>query len=628
MRRFRIIIPLLFCLTAVFGQQQKERVIRFHSDIQIDADGRIEVVEHIKLYAAGIDIKRGFARDLPLYRENKKGRRVRMDYKILSVRCNNVDTKYKTENENGNLAVYIGDEDVFLKAGEYDYIIRYQCYGHIGFFDDFDELYWNVTGTDWMFPIEKASAAITLPGNAVAGKTDYYTGRKGATGKNCSVENRGNVQMFTTTQRLAPYEGLSVVVTFPRDIVSRPPPPPKVETFWYNHRNSICGWTGVLICLFYFFNGITKMGKRPVKPIVIPTFKPPRDLSPAAVFYLTKRLYNSKAFTATLVEMAVKGALNIRCEKKNKFSKKKYSLINKSNTERLRPEEKKIHTAIFDQSETVEVSRENNAKFYLVDTECKESIEKQWNIEDFFHENHVRIFLGGILLFTVFGLYLFLTGATDEILYALAVSIPFIGVAFFYFLKRGFEIRPGWKTISVCIFIALIAMMMLTEDNTEVHLPSMAFFTLMPLFYMWYGKRIRMFTPDGAQLDAELKGFKMYMKIAEEHRLNLLTPPERTPELFEKLLPYAIALGVSNDWCKKFNDVLKQFNYHPEWYNDVDDFSSLDFTSTFAALGSSFNSSITISSGSSSSGSSDWSSGSDGGGSSGGGGGGGGGRGW
>jgi uncharacterized membrane protein YgcG len=142
-----------------------------------------------------------------------------------------------------------------------------------------------------------------------------------------------------------------------------------------------------------------------------------------------------------------------------------------------------------------------------------------------------------------------------------------------------------------------------------------------------------MYTPDGAKLTAELDGFKIYIKTAEEHRLNLLNPPERTPELFEKLLPYAMALGVSNEWCQKFGDVLMRFNYRPDWYDDPNFVSSgftvASFAGTFASLSSSFSTSVgSASSSSSSSGSSSWSSGSSGGGYSGGGGGGGGGRGW
>ena len=145
MRRLKVFILLLFCLTAA-NSQQHERIIRFHADITIDTDGRIEIAEHIKVYAAGIEIKRGIVREIPLYRRDNKGKRVRMDYKVLSVKCNGTNTQYRTENENRNLVIYIGDANVLLTKGEHDYTVVYESYGHIGFFDDYDELYWNVTG--------------------------------------------------------------------------------------------------------------------------------------------------------------------------------------------------------------------------------------------------------------------------------------------------------------------------------------------------------------------------------------------------------------------------------------------------------------------------------------------------
>jgi uncharacterized membrane protein len=170
------------------------------------------------------------------------------------------------------------------------------------------------------------------------------------------------------------------------------------------------------------------------------------------------------------------------------------------------------------------------------------------------------------------------------------------------------------------------------EGDWAIHWPSVVFFAAMSLAYVFYARRLSVFTAEGAALSAEIDGFKMYMKTAEEHRLKMLTPPERTPELFERLLPYALALDVANDWCKKFDNVLKRFNYQPEWYNGAEDISVTGFATTFTALNTSFNRSVSNAqkdpSSSGSSGSSDWSSGSSGGGYSGGGGGGGGGRGW
>ena len=48
----------------------------------------------------------------------------------------------------------------------------------------------------------------------------------------------------------------------------------------------------------------------------------------------------------------------------------------------------------------------------------------------------------------------------------------------------------------------------------------------------------------------------MYLGVAEEDRLNALNPPEKTPELFERFLPYAVALDVENRWAERFAGVL------------------------------------------------------------------------
>jgi uncharacterized membrane protein len=162
----------------------------------------------------------------------------------------------------------------------------------------------------------------------------------------------------------------------------------------------------------------------------------------------------------------------------------------------------------------------------------------------------------------------------------------------------------------------------------HIHWVTWLFALAMPAIYILYVYLIKAPTVLGAQTIAELEGFRMYLKTTEENRLNLLMPPERTPELFEKLLPYAIALDVENEWCKKFDDVLAQFNYNPLWYSGNGLFVASAFGNSFAR---SFTTSVEIARGnptSSSSGSGHWSSGSGGGGFSGGGGGGGGGGGW
>jgi uncharacterized membrane protein YgcG len=620
-----VFVSLLFCLL-VYGQQN-ERIIRFHSDIVIDTVGWVAVTEYINVYAAGKDIKRGIIREIPVYREDVNGKRKKVDINILSVHCNGQPVKYRSENKGFDILIYIGDENVLLTSGEYEYTIAYTSRGHIGFFDTYDELYWNVTGNKWVFEIEKASATVTLPDGASAESTSCYTGVYGSTGKDCSVEDKGNVQRFTSNRLLKPGEGLTVAVSFPRDIVQRS----SLDDDWDTLLFAFFGLTGLFIfAIIYFITSLT-VGKRPKKPVVIPTFTPPNNWSPATIRYLFKRKYDNAAFTATLIDAAVKGAISIECENKS------FALVNKQNTAMLSPEEQQIHSTIFGNSAKVNVSENNHLQFSQAADFLKKTVEKNWKITDLIRENSTSIVIGGLIIGVIITLYT-ITGS-ENVFWAYLLTSPIQMICLLELWMNGFRknagtgvIIGGFVLMLICPAVA-IGIMLDENSPAEIHWLSAGFFALMAVLYLYYARRVKVPTEQGAKIAAELEGFRMYMKTAEEHRLNILTPPEKTPELFEALLPYAIALDVSNQWCKKFDNVLSKCHYHPKWYNDYNDFVEKDFNKRFETLTSSLNKSVVSAqrdpaSSSSSSGSGSWSSGSRGGGHSGGGGGGGGGRGW
>jgi uncharacterized membrane protein len=131
----------------------------------------------------------------------------------------------------------------------------------------------------------------------------------------------------------------------------------------------------------------------------------------------------------------------------------------------------------------------------------------------------------------------------------------------------------------------------------------------------------------GRKVLDEVLGFKDYLEVAEKDELNLRNPPEKTPQLFEAYLPYALALGVDQRWSEKFaatHAAVREPDstaYSPAWYRGSWNSNSLSATtSNFStALNTAITSSVTPPGSSSGGG---------GGGFSGGGGGGGGGGGW
>jgi len=128
-------------------------------------------------------------------------------------------------------------------------------------------------------------------------------------------------------------------------------------------------------------------------------------------------------------------------------------------------------------------------------------------------------------------------------------------------------------------------------------------------------------TRTGRELLDQAEGFRLYLDVAEKDEMSFRNPPEKTPELFEKYLPFALALDVEQAWAERFAGLFHRLEqegeaYRPHWYSGRH-WGSSSLAGFSSAVGGSLGSAIASSSTAPGS-----SSGSGGGGSSGGGGGG------
>jgi len=199
----KLVTSLLFLLLSA-PVQAAEYIEFFHSDIEVRRNGDLMVTETIRVKAEGKAIRRGIYRDFPTRYRDARGRDLNVGFELLSVKRDDRAEAYHTKNMSNGIRVYIGDSNVYLKPGFYDYQIRYRSSRQLGFFDDFDELYWNVTGTDWTFEIRKASARVTLPDTASNLTLTGYTGPWRATTQELNFRRiSANQAYFETTRALA-----------------------------------------------------------------------------------------------------------------------------------------------------------------------------------------------------------------------------------------------------------------------------------------------------------------------------------------------------------------------------------------------------------------------------------------
>ncbi len=201
-----------------------EVIEQFDVIIEVEANGTLTVTETIRVRAEGREIKRGIYRDISLAFIDDEGCHRQATFKLLDVRRDGRPQPYFTERNYSGIRINAGEQNVFLQPGTYTYRFRYEYGRQIRFLADHDELFWNVTGNEWAFPIRSASVTIRLPQNAAPVHWTAYTGYFGERGRDWrgEVASDGALRV-TSTRPLALGEGLSVVVKIPAGLVQPPP---------------------------------------------------------------------------------------------------------------------------------------------------------------------------------------------------------------------------------------------------------------------------------------------------------------------------------------------------------------------------------------------------------------------
>jgi uncharacterized membrane protein len=532
MHRRAAAVLALSLLAAAAAQAQRTLVIQsFDATIDVAADGSVRVEEVIVPKFTGS--WNGIFRTIPVQYRTPQGLNYTLRLDIESITDEEGrELRYESSRERHyrKLKIWVPGAADTTKTVK----VRYRVANGLRFFDEHDELYWNVTGDEWDVPIESASALVRLPEGVSGVRATAFRGAYGSTEQSGVTVEASGVRV-ETTNGLGFREGLTVVVGWNPGVVHRPTTAQKIVALVYSNL-PLALPPLVFLVMWRLWRA---RGRDPELAPISTQYEPPSQMTPAELGTLVDGRPDMRDITATIVDLAVRGYLHITETEDPRFfglfSNKDYTFTVKkprSDWSGLKAHERDLLEAMFGAVESVTLSDLKN-KFYKHLPGLKEGLYKMLVSGGFYtgRPDRVRLLyiVGGVI---VGGIVAVLSGS----------------------LMSALGMQPAAAVVAGILSGLIIA----------------AFGWFMP------SRTVR-----GTRELEKVLGFQEFLSRVEADRLERMV---KTPQLFETFLPYAMALGVEDNWAKAFEGI---YNQPPQWYTGpggVHAFRPGTFTNNLAAM--------------------------------------------
>ena len=511
-QRAAFVALLAFGLVASASARQL-KIQKFSAEIFVQPDSTLDVTETIE--ANFIGAWHGLYRTIPVEYVTPQG----FNYSLF------VKFDGATDAAGQSLKVESSREGHYLKWKIYiddatdverTIHLHYQVRNGLKFFEDHDELYWNVTGDEWDVPVGNASAQILLPPGVTGVRTNEFTGSNGSRAQNAEVTASENTVEVSMLRPLSFHEGLTIVVGWDKGFVKEPGTGDLIDQFLASNWPIFFPVPVFLIMFWLWFT----RGRDPrVGPIAV-QYAPPDGMSPAEAGALVDESAAMRDITATIVDLAVRGYIVIEEKEKSGMMglihNKDYVFHLKKNPKEwagLKSHELTLLAGIFSNGAATDVELSS--------------------LQNEFYKN--------------------LPGIKNDIFDAL--------MSHGYFQHRPDYVRSGYVTGGIAIGILLIFIGNALSRKTGVAIaPFFVAGILSGGIIAVFGWFMPARTADGAKALAGVLGFEDFLTHVEADHMNRIS---QTPETFEKFLPYAMALGVEKKWVGAFQNIYSQ---PPSWY--------------------------------------------------------------
>ncbi len=510
---FSLFLNLSLILFVSPGFAQYFTIEKFHSDIMVQEDSSMIVKETIETQFD--QPRHGIYREIPFKYRDDLGKMVVTPTRVLSVTNESGKAwKYRVDKTGRIVNIRIGDAKRYV-SGHQTYVITYEVENAILFFDDHDELYWNVTGNYWKAPIKEASATVSLTTN-VKSKNLMGAGFEGRYGskEECTFETYDNIGRFSAKRSLGMGEGLTLALGWDKGLIS--PPSSWKKFLWAVNPGE--NWIFLLpvFSFVYMANRWYRKGRDPrVRESVAVMYEPPKfdnkPLTPAEVGTIIDEKLDPRDITSTIVGLAVKGYIKI--------------------------EEVKHEGLIFDKTD-----------YYLRKVKGADA-----DVTSFERELMERVLPGGSSGVRI-----------SDLKNKFYVHLPMLKKALYeelkrkkYFLNSPERVRNSYIAAGIVVMIVAVLAFVFLIPNAGGRDIIAGALTAIPV--VAFAKFMPAKTRAGASTYMDILGFEEFMKRAEKDRLERMADAN----LFSKFLPYAIALDVVDNWANAFEGIYQD---PPDWY--------------------------------------------------------------
>ncbi len=582
----------LWLLPVVWAAPSPFRVLSYDTLVQLETNGDIIVREDITIDVPTSGTNKGIIRDIPVNPRWEDMGRQKVELDVLEVR---IDGKAcptdDTEMTYPVFSVCMRDRAQYLEAGKHRFTLLYRMSQQIGFFEDGDELTWNAVGEFWDGGVQKASATVLAPEGATFTAQRAWLDKRGAHGSAVSIreeqQNSSHAIRFEAQRPIREGEAFTVAVQLPRGIIAEPDVVLPEDQWGYTLFYTAC-LLGSLLAAWKIWN---TYGRDPQAGPVIPLFYPPKVpqrlratkaggtprkrrynklplhaeeyLTPAAVHYVHEGgKLESNGLAALFLSLAQRGDCKLHGNAKKGITVEKLGNTSPAPEERAAAEKLPAKLALTPRKSTNSpIGKIYGECFMLLDMDYDMKVE--WNLWPqlgLFAALTLAVVvaafcqLGGELspqvmnaLGETCGGALLLIGGIAGIaasIHRAAGTRNFTLETLGYIAFSGFLAYTGYTILAethlLWIFSPLQWGLMLSAL-----LPPLAFLFLMD-----------MPTREQVSLKREVEGLALYIGTAETARFNLLNPPEEDLQLYHRLLPYAVALGLEDAWGRRFADKL------------------------------------------------------------------------